>query len=89
MNGITVDIFRPISVKLHNLHFDRFKVLFIIKLSKILRISRSLLFSRNKKIFFRRVGKGINAIKNGIREKNKVLLVTTITLSNASKQASK
>lgn len=63
--------------------------LFIIKLSKILRISRSLLFSRNKKIFFRRVGKGINAIKNGIREKNKVLLVTTITLSNASKQASK
>lgn len=87
MNGITVDIFRPISVKLQNLHFDRFKV--IIKLSKILRISRSLLFSRNKKIFFRRVGKGINAIKNGIREKNKVLLVTTITLSNASKQASK
>lgn len=28
-------------------------------------------------------------IKNGIREKNKVLLATTITLSNASKQASK
>lgn len=82
-------IFSSQSPSNYTIYFDRFKVLFIIKLSKILRISRSLLFSRNKKIFFRRVGKGINAIKNGIREKNKVLLVTTITLSNASKQASK
>lgn len=33
--------------------------------------------------------KKINGMKNGIRERNKIVLITTITLTQASKQASK